>query len=211
MELKSKMKKYALLIFSLFLLLPALDASAQQQQPSSKGQQPRQPKPQPVDRNKLPLAQRPDLSLDDVNTAIAVDKRSIVMMAALNVAGYDYEPGNRPLTALRRQVREDLKNTNPDLLRRIRNHFLAHSSGKKDASAVAPYLSLALSMTEPPAFTIDVAADRLPEDVRAITDFALLLEEFYSATGFSKLLPKYIAEYVKAAQNYPQAAGLALG
>src|SRR5262249_40237562 len=39
----------------------------------------------------------------------------------------------------------------------------------------------------------------------------LLLEEFYQETGFSKLLPKYIAEYVKAAQAYPEAAGLALG
>ena len=207
------MKKSALFILSLFLPLLAQTASAQQQpQPSKPAQQqPQQPKPQPVDRNKLPLAQRPNLSLDDVNTVIGVDKRSIVMMAALNVAGYDYEPGNRALTALRRQAREDLKNANPDLLRRIRNHFLQHSGGKKDASAVAPYLSLALSMTEPPAFTIDVAADRLPEDVRAITDFALLLEEFYSATSFSKLLPKYVAEYTKAAQNYPQAAGLALG
>ncbi len=202
------MKTSVLFIISLLVLALSFNASAQQKPTPN---QPQQPKPPVVDRRKLPLADRANLSLADVNTNIGVDKRSIVMMAALNVAGYDYEPGNRPLSAMRRQVREDLKNTNPDLVRRLRNHFLQHSGSKKDAAAVAPYLSLALSMTEPPAFTIDVPVDRLPEDVRAITDFALLLEEFYGATGFSKLLPKYIAEYTKTAETYPQAAGVSLG
>lgn len=192
-------------------ILPALAlsiATPAQQKPAT--EQP-QPKPQEVDRSKLPLASRPNLSLADVNTSIGVDKRSIVMMAALNMAGYDYESGNRPISGVRQMIREDLKNINPDLVRRIRNHYLAHSGGKKDASSVAPYLSLALSMTEPPAFNIDVPADRLPDDVREITDFALLLEEFYRETGFAKLLPKYIAEATKVAQGYGQPAGLALG
>lgn len=203
------MKKTALFSFS--LLLMTLTAHAQQTpKPATPPQDPG-PKPVIIDRRKLPLADRPNLSLADVNTDIAVDKRVIVMMAALNVAGYDYEPAGRSISPIRQMIREDLKNANPELIRRLRNHFLAHRGGKNDASAVAPYLSLALSLTEPPAFTIDVPADRLPEDVREITDFALLLEDFYRETNFSRLLPKYIAEYVKVAQNYPQAAGLALG
>jgi len=164
-----------------------------------------------IDRRKVPLAERPNLSLQDVNTLIGVDKRVIVMMAALNVAGYDYESGNRPLSGLRQQMREDLKNTPPAVARKLRDHFLAHSKGSKDAAAAAPYLSLALCLNEPPAFTIDVPTDRLPDDVREITDFALILEEFYQTTGFSKLLPKYVDAYMKVAATYPQAAGLALG
>ena len=112
------------------------------------------------------------------------------MMAALNVAGYDYESGNRQLSALRRQIREDLKNTNPALLGKLREHFRAHRAGRPDAAAVAAYLSLALSLTDPPAFTLDVAAERLPEDVREILDFALLLEEFYQSVGFSRIMPE---------------------
>ncbi|MFN0086189.1 MAG: hypothetical protein ACKVX9_12450 [Blastocatellia bacterium] len=205
------MKKTALLSFSLLLTALTLAARAQQApKPAAPAQDPG-PKPLVIDRRKMPLADRPNLSLADVNTDIAVDKRVIVMMAALNIAGYDYEPGGRSLSPIRQMIREDLKNANPELIRRLRAHFLAHRGGKNDASAVAPYLSLALSLTEPPAFTIDVPADRLPEDVREITDFALLLEDFYRETGFSRLLPKYIAEYVKAAQGYPDAAGLALG
>ncbi len=174
-------------------------------------QQLQQPAAPTIDRKKIALSQRSNLTLEDVNTYIAIDKRVIVMMAALNVAGYDYEPGNRQLSSLRRQLREDLKAISPELVGKLRSHFEAHRKGRADAAAVAPYLSLALSLTDPPAFIIDVAAERLPEDVREITDFALLAEEFYRSTGFSKLLPKYTAIYTKAAESYGQAAGLALG
>jgi hypothetical protein len=164
-----------------------------------------------IDRKKLALADRPNLTLEDVNTVIAIDKRVIVMMAALNMAGYDYEPGGRALSVVRQQLRNDLRGIRPELVQRIRSYFQAHRKGATDAAAVAPYLSLALSMTDPPAFTIDVAADRLPEDVREITDFALILEEFYRETTFSRLLPKYVETYVKVAETYGQSAGLALG
>jgi hypothetical protein len=186
--------------------------SAQQpKQSEAQPQQPQKPQPTVIDRRKLPLAARPNLSLADVNTDIGVDKRVIVMMAALNIAGYDYESSNRQLSALRRQIREDLKATDPGLVGRLRAYFQKHRKGENDVTAVAPYLSLALSLAEPPAFTIDAPAERLPEEVRAIADFALLLEEFYRSTGFSKLMPKYFAAYVNVAQTYGAPVGLALG
>src|SRR5215510_11699966 len=166
---------FHLLALSL-LLTPYV--SAQEKEPKAPA-----PQPQKIDRSKVALAERPNLTIADINTYIAIDKRVIVMMAALNLAGYNYEPGRRPLSALRTQLREELKSTNPELLRKIRDHFQAHTKDKTDASAVAAYLSLALSMSEPPGFTIDIPAERLPDDVREITDFALLLEEFYRVTG----------------------------
>jgi hypothetical protein len=215
------MKKQLFAIQTLAIaVMLSIGVSAQQQQQKEQPQQPPASSPQPptqppkapaVDRSKIPLAQRPNLTLADVNTWIGIDRRVIVMMAALNVAGFDYEPGNRPLSAVRLQVREDMKNIKPDLVRRMRDHFKSHSKGRTDAVAVAPYLSLALSLTEPPGFTIDVPAERLPEDVREITDFALLLEEFYREAEFSKLMPKYLESYLKVTQTYPMAAGLALG
>lgn len=197
------------------VVIIALAAQAVAQQPAQQpvrpeAQSPTQQAPQ-IDRRKIPLAQRPNLSLDDVNTYIGADKRVIVMMAALNVAGYDYETGGRQLTPLRQQMREDLKNTPPDVVRRLRDFFLAHRKGATDAAAVAPYLSLALSLQEPPAFAIDVPQDRLPDDVKEIVGFAPIVEEFYQKTGFSRLLPKYIEENLKVAETYPQVAGLVLG
>jgi len=216
------MKRIVLITLALLIAL-SLTTAAQQpqpqpskqsaQQPKNSEAQPQQKKPERpvIDRRKLPLADRPNLSLADVNTDIGVDRRVIVMMAALNIAGYDYESGNRQLSALRWQIREDLKGADPSLVQRLRNYFQKHRKGANDAAAVAPYLSLALSMTEPPAFTIDAPAERLPDDVREITEFALLLEEFYRTTGFSKLMPKYLAAYMNVAQNYGVPAGLALG
>lgn len=185
-------------------------ATQQPARPEAKTQAPAQQAPQ-IDRRKIPLAQRPNLSLDDVNTFIGADKRIIVMMAALNVAGYDYETGGRQLTPLRQQMREDLKNAPPEVVRKLRDFFLAHRKVANDAAAVAPYLSLALSLQEPPAFAIDVPQDRLPDDVKEIIGFAAIVEEFYQKTGFSRLLPKYVEASLKAAESYPQAAGLALG
>jgi hypothetical protein len=218
------MKRIVLITLSAMIALSHLETAAQQPkpQPSDKSaQQPKQSEAQPqreqksqpplIDRRKLPLADRPNLSLADVNTDIGVDKRVIVMMAALNIAGYDYESGNRQLSALRRQIREDLQGADPNLVQRLGKYFQSHRKGENDATAVAPYLSLALSLNEPPAFTIDAPAEGLPKEVREIADFALLLEEFYRTTGFSKLMPKYIAAYVSVAQTYGAPAGLALG
>lgn len=207
-------KTLSLLQMSAVVFALTLNIIAQQPgQPPPKQeakQTPPQQAPQ-IDRRKIPLAQRPNLSLEDVNTFIGADKRIIVMMAALNVAGYDYETGGRQLAPLRQQVREDLKNTPPDVVRKLRDYFLAHRKGVNHAAAVAPYLSLALSLQQPPAFAIDVPSDRLPEDVKEIAEFALIVEEFYQKTSFSRLLPKYVEAYLKAAEAYPPLAGLALG
>jgi hypothetical protein len=181
--------------------------------PKTENQQPA-PKPAPQDKGRVPLYARTRVTLDDINTSVTTDKRVIVMMAALNAAGYDYEPGNRQLSPLRQQLRADIHNLNPDLVRRMRDYFLKHKKGQTDSASVAPYLSLALSLNEPPAFSLDTPADRLPEDVREITDFSFLLEEFYRATNFSRLLPKYTAAYQNAMTQYTpvtaQVAAMAL-
>ena len=159
------------------------------------------PKPQTQQR-RTPLSEKPQATLGDVNCDVGVDKRVIVMMAALNLAGYDYEQSSRQLSPLRKQIREDLKDVNPQIIAKLRNHFQTHREGKPDVVAIAPYLSLALSLSEPPGFSIDVPAERLPDDVREITDFALLLEEFYQASSFGRLLPKYVKAYTETATSY---------
>ncbi len=204
-------RRIILPFYLLSLLVTGAPAQQTAQPPKPTTQPPPATQPQQKPQGRVQLSERANPTLTDVNTLIGVDKRVIVMMAALNVAGYDYESGNRPLTELRRMIREDLKDLNPTTVRRLRDHFLSHRKGRADVVAVAPYLSLAVSLAEPPAFTIDVPADRLPEDVREIMDFALLLEEFYREASFTKLMPKYIDAYMKAAATYPQVAGAAVG
>jgi len=212
-KVNMEMNKCLQIVVLMALFLPGgMDVAGQTATPATTPGQAPPPAARPqIDRKKMALADRPNLTLEDVNTVIAIDRRVIVMMAALNVAGYDYEPGSRALSVLRQQLRDDLKGVRPELVQKIRSYFQAHRKGATDAAAVAPYLSLALSMTDPPAFTIDVAADRLPDDVREITEFALILEEFYRETSFNRLLPKYVESYIKVAETYGPPAGLALG
>lgn len=193
-------------------------AQLQPQQPVQQPAQPPQQQSQPPTDPAAPqrpgrrpaLADKPDPTLGDVNADVGVDRRVIVMMAALNVAGYDYESGNRQLSALRRQIREDLKNVNPAIVRKLKAHFETHRAGKPDAAAVAPYLSLALSLAEPPAFNLDIQPERLPDDVRELLDVTLILEEFYQAANFSRLMPKYLAAYNEAAKGYGDGLVLAV-
>ncbi len=161
-------------------------------------------------QRRLPLSELPRVTLGDVNIQITTDNRVIATMAALNAAGFDFEAGNRQLSTLRQQLREDLKTMNPSLARRLRDHFTKHSQGRSPGAAVASYLSLALTLTDPPVFSIDTPVDRLPDDVREITDFALLLEEFYRETKFGLLMPKYKQAYELAAKTYPSSTASAV-
>ena len=103
--------------------------------PSGKDQK-TQPQPsapaQPQSQRRVSLSDRDNVTLSDVNVEIALDRRVIVMMAALNVAGYDYESGNRPLSALRKQVREDLQATSPALLQKLKSYFQTHRGRRTD-------------------------------------------------------------------------------
>ena len=158
---------------------------------------------QPASQRRLPLSEMSRVTLADLNIEILTDNRVIATMAALNAAGFDFEPGNRALSPLRQQLREDLKKLNPSLVRRLRDHLTKHSQGRNDAAAVAPYLSLALTLTDAPVFSIDTPVDKLPEDVREITEFALLLQEFWRDAKFGLLMPKYKQAYDLAAKTYP--------
>ncbi|HEX4948845.1 MAG TPA: hypothetical protein VFZ34_19365 [Blastocatellia bacterium] len=172
------------------------------------------PKPpgtaQPAPQRRLPLSEMPRVTLADLNIQIMTDNRIIATMAALNAAGYDFEAGNRQLSGLRQQLREDVKTLSPSLARRLRDHFTKHSQGRNDAAAVAPYLSLALTLTDAPVFSIDTPVDKLPEDVREITEFALLLQEFWRDTKFGTLMPKYKQAYELAAKTYPTSTASAV-
>lgn len=185
----------------LALLILTTISFAQAKEEKAKPATPQSAAPTQVPKN-LPLSERKSITLADLNIEITTDTRVIATMAALNAAGFDFEPGNRALPPLRQQLREDLKNINPSLARRLRDHFTKHSQGRNDAAAVAPYLSLALTLTAPPTFSIDTPVDKLPDDVREITDFALLLEEFYRDTKFGLLLPKYKQAYELTMKGY---------
>lgn len=146
----------------------------------------------------------------DYNVLIIADERILIMMAALNLAGYDYET-NGKLQGLRAQLREDLKSTPPELVTKLRDYYSAHKSpGREEIAQVSPYIGLALALSGPPNFNTPGVVDKLPPDVREVVDFVPLLREFYYKSPVQGLLPKYKETLTKLKLDYQTTAGKVL-
>src|SRR6185295_14899027 len=81
------------------------------------------PSPQrPV--NKEPVQQREGLPFEiaDYGVSFQADTRLIIVMAALEAAGFDAQPGSAP-SEFRLKVRRDLANLDPDLRDRMKNFY----------------------------------------------------------------------------------------
>src|SRR6266404_7391060 len=100
------MKKIVLSITSLILLCVASMAQPKPVPTSS---------PQPTTR--APLSQRQPASFDltAYGVSFAVEPRLIIMMAALEAAGFEATPSVAGTSIFRAQVRKDLATLDPDL------------------------------------------------------------------------------------------------
>jgi hypothetical protein len=140
----------------------------------------------------------------EVNVRIEPDARMFVVMAALNIAGFDYEPGGQPLSPARAELRKDLANLDPQIKAKLAAFYRSHRRpGVEESADAARYAALSLLMTPPPAFSIYQSSDHpLPQDLQAILAdvdasggplFLSLLRDFYVKSGIRELIPKYTA------------------
>lgn len=180
-----------------------------------------QAQPQP-DRTKTGAqAQLPPgfITPADVNVRIEPDVRTFVVMAALNVAGFDYEPGGQPLSPARAELRKDLAKLDPEIKAKLAAFYKAHRRpGVEEPADAARYAALSLLMTPPPAFSIYQSNERpLPPDLQALLAdvdersreprFLTLLREFYIKGGLRELIPKYDAIGQNYAAGYRRPVG----
>lgn len=187
------------IVSSTLLSLTLVVLVAAQQQPQrapAKGAQPAQSSPGFI----VPA---------EANVSIEPDARTFVVMAAINMAGFDYETGGQPLSPARAEIRKDLGKLDPAVKEKLAAYYKSHRrAGVDEATDAARYAALSLMMTPPPAFSI--YADReqsLPEDLRPLADFAPLVSEFYIKSGIRELLPKYMAVGNAYATAYRQPVG----
>ncbi len=139
------------------------------------------------------------------------------MMAALNVAGFDYETGGQSLSPARAELRKDLAKLDPQVKEKLAAFYKAHRrAGVDEAADAARYAALSLMMTPPPAFTVyqsisqasEQAGDRtIPEDLRPLLDFVPLVREFYLKSGIRELIPKYLGIGQAYAASYRTPVG----
>lgn len=118
-----------------------------------------------------------------------------MVMAALNMAGFDYETGGQPLSPARAELRKDLAKLDPQLKQKLAAFYQAHRrQGVDEAADASRYAMLSLMMTPPPGFTVYQSGERpIPSDLQPLIDFVPLVREFYLKAGMRELIPKYVS------------------
>ena len=145
-----------------------------------------------------PQAQRPGpFSLADYGVAFAPDARLIVVMAALDAAGFDPVPAGREPSVFRARVRKDQAGLDQGLRDRLQS-FYQHNKLPPPATAAdqaARYVSLAYAIGQSPEFDPPERSDDLPSGVLEVLDFTPLVREFYRKSGIDERLGSYLRAY----------------
>lgn len=140
------------------------------------------------------------LDLSDYGVQIAPETRLIVMMAALDAAGFDPTPEGREPSEFRALVRRDQANLDADLRARLRRFYELNKlkdPAATSAEQAARYVSLAYALGPAPTFDAPARSGDLFGGVLDVLDFAPLLREFYTKSGIAERLPAYLAAHQK--------------
>lgn len=154
-------------------------------------------------------------SFDLINYGVRIepDKRLIVVLSALematqrNAAGVEEKLINTPLSAkgeeFRAQLLKDqlLKDNVPQEAELRRKISLFVGQYKKtrpnatDAEIIAPFMSMAYTLTPVPDLNDPVITNDLPGPLLDVLDFAPLVREFYRKSSIAPRLDEYVKQY----------------
>ena len=125
------------------------------------------------------------------------DPRLILVMAALEVAGFDPTPAGRAPSAFRTKLRKDFANVDPDLRTRLKTFYERNKlpAPATPADQSARYVSLALSLGPAPTFEAPARSEDLPAGLLEVLDFAPLVQEFHRRSGIDEQMVGYVRAY----------------
>ncbi|HLA10069.1 MAG TPA: hypothetical protein VJ023_05710 [Pyrinomonadaceae bacterium] len=145
------------------------------------------------------VQQRQSASFDltEYGITFQADSRLITMMAALEAAGFDPTPPGREISNFRAQVSKDLADLDPDLRERLRSFYHRHRLPPPATAAdqASRYISLALTLGQPPTLDAPERSLDLPAGLLEVLDFAPLAREFYRRSGMEDRLVTYTRAY----------------
>ncbi len=139
------------------------------------------------------IAPRPAIAAD---SSLDFNQSLFTILAALNAAGYDTDLDSPQNSPLRKQVREYLAKQKIPVLSEIRDFY------KYRSPSIAPYISLALSVTGPPDFPFKTRTVDVPPDAVAYEKFIPLLIRFYQEAKIEALWPRVQGAYEQALVPY---------
>ena len=102
------------------------------------------------------------------------DQTLFTVMAAINAAGYDEGSDPSEMNPVRAAVREELAGLDVPSLPALREFYRAHRLADP-ARDLSQYISLALLLSEPPKFELNISPVNLPPDVADLRDMPLLI------------------------------------
>ena len=159
-----------------------------------------QPPPKPTPSPAAPVIQtRPNTPFDlsQYGVQLQPDARLIVMMAALDAAGFDPTPPGKQPSPFRTLLRKDQANLDPAVRKSLRDFYELHKLPAPAAAGdqAARYVSLAYALGEPPLLDAPDRSDDLPAGVLDVLDFAPLVHDFYRKSGMADRLISYMRAY----------------
>jgi hypothetical protein len=152
----------------------------------------------PPQQQPQPPARAYTADLGEYGVTFEPDARLIVMMAALDAAGFDPTSAGRQPSQLRQEIRKNYEGKLGEATRtRLRSFFERNKlpAPATPAQQAARYVSLALEMGTAPGLTPPERADDLPGEVLEVIDFAPLVRDFYQESGIGERLPAYLNLY----------------
>ena len=178
------MKKCLFIVLILFIATPIALAQV--------------PSASPRPANPAPVQQREGarFEVSEYGISFQADTRLIIMMAALEAAGFDPQPGKEP-SVFRAKVRKDLASLDPDLQARLKTFYERNllPSPATPADQVSRYVSLALALSPAPELLAPERSDDLPAGLLDVLDFAPLVREFQRRSGIEEHLVDYVRAY----------------
>lgn len=130
------------------------------------------------------------------DTALDYSQNLFTVLAALNAAGYDSDLDSPQNDPLRKQLREYLAKQTIPVLPEIKAFYKAHPPG------IAPYISMALSLTGPPDYGFRTRTVDIPPDAYSLEKFLPLLTRFYAEANIAELWRRSQPAFDQALEPY---------
>lgn len=161
--------------------------------------------------NLFAQGQSGSFDLSNYGVRIEPDKRLIAVLAALEAAETKSPGGenvkviktdlSREGNEFRRKLESDTAGV-PEELRLKLGMFVAQykkrNSGKSDAEILAPFISMAYTLSPVPDLAEPIRTTNLPGDLLEVLDFSPLVREFYRSARFGEKIEGYAKEYQAA-------------
>src|SRR5262249_29802334 len=134
------------------------------------------------------------------NNPVTLDKSETLfsVLAAINTCGYDTElPSSEPVRlAIRSEIGRNLENSEAaKAASEALCAFYRDHQPPDGVRTLSEYLSLALYLTEPPAFAPKVKDAELPPDAGSVLGLVPLLGRFYAEAGLKDLWARHAEAY----------------